>query len=230
MNCDTIFVLEDAMYKVLLVEDNEMIVKGLRFSLEQNAYTVTVAYSYKEAVDRINNAVFDLLILDITLPDGDGLELGKEIKKQMSIPIMFLTAKDDEEVIVAGLEVGEEYMVKPFRTKELLFRIQKILKRSESNTKIKVENVVVDIDKAEVIVDGKVAKFTSLEYRILALLFQNLNKVITREVILEQIWDVAGNFVNDNTLSVYIKRIREKLHNDNLVKTIKGIGYRVDRK
>lgn len=217
------------MNKILLVEDNEMIIKGLEYTFEQNDFKLDVATRYAEAIKQINENTYDLVILDITLPDGNGIDLAKEIKKEKSIPIMFLTAKDDEETIVSGLDLGaEDYIIKPFRTRELISRINNILKRSNKNTIITCENVTVDLDKAEVLVDGNVVNFTALEYKILSLLFMNLNRVVTREFILDRIWDLAGNFVNDNTLSVYIKRIREKLNNENIIKTIKGIGYRVD--
>ncbi len=218
------------MYKLLLVEDNEMIVKGLVFSLKQNDFLVNVAYSYKEAIDLIKQESYDLIILDITLPDGNGIDLGKYIKENASTPLMFLTAKDEEDDVVLGLSLGaEDYIIKPFRTKELIARIQNILKRCDNHRIKQVGNVLIDLEKCEVKVDNKIVNFTSLEYRILALLFTNLNKVVTREILLEKIWDIEGNYVNDNTLSVYIKRIREKLNND-LIKTIKGIGYRIDIK
>lgn len=216
--------------KLLLVEDNEMIVKGLVFSLEQNKYEVEVAYSYKEALEKLNSN-YDLIILDITLPDGNGLTLGKNIKETKAVPIMFLTARDEEDDVVMGLDMGaEDYIIKPFRTKEFLSRINNILKRNKKNKVIQVENVIMDLDKCEVLVDGKIVNLTSLEFKILSMLFTNLNRVVTREIIIDKIWDIEGNFVNDNTLSVYIKRIREKLQNEDIIKTIKGIGYRVDEK
>lgn len=218
------------MHKILLVEDNEIIAKGLVFSLEQNSFAVEVAYTYHDAMDLINRNVYDLIILDITLPDGNGIDLGRYVKMNLQTSIMFLTARDDEETVVLGLDLGaEDYIIKPFRTKEMLSRVNNILKRVNKNTVVCVENVEIDLDKCEVKVDNEVVSFTSLEYRILVLLFTNLNRVVTREAILDKIWDVAGNFVNDNTLSVYIKRIREKLGNE-IITTVKGIGYRVDVK
>lgn len=218
------------MHKILLVEDNEIIAKGLVFSLEQNSFVVEVACTYQMAMECIKKGVYDLIILDITLPDGNGIDLGRYVKENLQTSIMFLTARDDEETVVLGLDLGaEDYIIKPFRTKEMLSRVNNILKRVSKNTIICVDNVEIDLDKYEVKVNEEVVSFTSLEYRILVLLFTNLNRVVTREAILDKIWDVAGNFVNDNTLSVYIKRIREKLGND-LITTVKGIGYRVDVK
>ncbi len=218
------------MAKILLVEDNEMIVKGLKFSLEQNHFEVEVAFTYKEALEKSSKDIWDLIILDITLPDGNGLTLGENIKSKSDVPIMFLTAKDEEDDVVYGLDLGaEDYIIKPFRTKELLSRIVNVLKRRQRNKIIQVKNVVLDLDKCEVLVDGQIVSLTSLEFKILCVLFTNLNKVVLREVIIDKIWDIDGNFVNDNTLSVYIKRIREKLGNEDIIKTIKGIGYRVDQ-
>lgn len=218
------------MNNILLVEDDEMIVKGLKFTFEQNNFLVEIARNYQEALESIKEKQYDLAILDITLPDGNGLDLGIFIKKNSTMPIIFLTAKDEENVVVEGLEIGEDYIIKPFRPKELIVRINKILTRQKKNKVITVENVSIDLDKAEVIADNKKVNLTSLEYKILSLLFMNLDRVVTREVILDKIWDMDGNFVNDNTLSVYIKRIREKIDNENIIKTIKGIGYRVDSK
>ena len=160
------------------------------------------------------------------LPDGDGIDFFK--KNLTNKPTLVLTAKDDEDVISYALDNGaEDYMVKPFRAKELLSRINKIIRKNKDNKLIKVKNIVIDTDAARVYVDNVEVIFTSLEYRILLLLFQNLNRIVTREIIMEQIWDISGNFVEDNTLTVYIKRIREKLGSD-IIKTIKGLGYPVD--
>ena len=219
------------MNNLLLVEDDEMIVKGLKFTFGQNDLTFDIAKNYREALDNLKDKQYDLAILDITLPDGNGLDLGKHIKENSKIPIIFLTAKDEEDTIVEGLDLGaEDYIIKPFRPKELIARINRILTRQQKNRIITVENVSIDIDKAEVIVNNRSINLTSLEYKILSLLFMNLNRVVTRDVILDKIWDMEGNFVNDNTLSVYIKRIRQKINNENIIKTIKGIGYRVDSK
>ena len=162
------------------------------------------------------------------LPDGDGLKFYEENLKDKTT--LILTAKDDEDIISTSLDSGvEDYIIKPFRSKELLSRINKILKRNKSNELITVENVTIDTEAGRVFVNGEEITLTSLEYRILLLLFQNLNRIVTREILIDRIWDISGKFVEDNTLTVYIKRIREKLGNDNIIKTIKGIGYRVDK-
>ena len=215
------------MYKILLIEDNEYIIKGIKYLLEINNFNIIVAKTLKEAKNLIKEK-YDLIILDLMLPDGDGLVFYNDFLH--NLPTLVLTAKDDEDIISSSLDKGvEDYIIKPFRSKELLSRINKIIHRKQSNEIIKVDNIKVDIDANRVFVEDKEIKLTSLEYRILLLLFQNLNRIVTRETIIDRIWDISGNFVNDNTLTVYIKRIRKKLNNDNIIKTIKGIGYRVDK-
>ena len=215
------------MYSILLIEDNDYIVKGIKYLLETNNYRLTIAKNLKEANSLIENK-YDLIILDLMLPDGDGLEFYK--KKLSHKTTLILTAKDDEDIISSSLDAGvEDYIIKPFRSKELLSRINKILKRNKDNETITVENITIDISAGRVFVNNKEVILTSLEYRILLLLFQNLNRIVTRDILIDRIWDISGKYVNDNTLTVYIKRIREKLGNDNIIKTIKGIGYRVDK-
>lgn len=213
------------MYKILLIEDNPYIIKGIVYLLKQHNFVVDVVSSLSAAKSLLENN-YNLIILDLMLPDGDGIDFFK--KNLTNQPTLVLTAKDDEDVISDCLDNGvEDYMVKPFKAKELLSRINKIIRKNKDNNLIKVKNVVIDTDAARVYVDNVEVIFTSLEYRILLLLFQNLNRIVTREIIMEQIWDISGNFVEDNTLTVYIKRIREKLGSD-IIKTIKGLGYRVD--
>lgn len=213
------------MYKILLIEDNEFIIKGIVYLLKQHNFDVDVVSTLNDAKKYLENN-YNLIILDLMLPDGDGIDFYK--KNLTNKPTLVLTAKDDEDVISDCLDNGvEDYMVKPFRAKELLSRINKIIRKNKNNNLIKVKNIVIDTDAARVYVDNVEVIFTSLEYRILLLLFQNLNRIVTREIIMEQIWDISGNFVEDNTLTVYIKRIREKLGSD-IIKTIKGLGYRVD--
>ena len=213
------------MYKILLIEDNEFIIKGIVYLLKQHNFDVDVVSTLSDAKKYLENN-YNLIILDLMLPDGDGIDFFK--KTLTNKPTLVLTAKDDEDVISDALDNGvEDYMVKPFKAKELLSRINKIIRKNKDNNIIKVKNVLIDTDAARVYVDNVEVIFTSLEYRILLLLFQNLNRIVTREIIMEQIWDISGNFVEDNTLTVYIKRIREKLGSD-IIKTIKGLGYRVD--
>ena len=201
--------------------------KALKYTLEQNGYHVSVSSNYKEGLEMLEQT-FDLIILDITLPDGNGYDLCKKIKEISNTPCLFLSAKDEEEDIVKGLELGaEDYITKPFGTKELLIRIDKILKRSIKQKIIMVNNIKVDLDKAKVFVDNQLINLTATEYKIIHLLFTNLNRIVTRETLTNLIWDAHDNYVNDNTLTVNIKRIREKLGNE-LIKTIKGLGYMVE--
>lgn len=215
------------MHSILLIEDNDYIIKGIKYLLEANNFKLTIAKSLKEAKYLLDNK-YDLIILDLMLPDGDGLKFyEKNLKDKITL---ILTAKDDEDIISSSLDAGvEDYIIKPFRSKELLSRINKILKRNKDNELITVGEITVDTTAARVFKSNQEVILTSLEYRILLLLFQNLNRIVTREILIDRIWDISGKFVNDNTLTVYIKRIREKLESDDLIKTIKGIGYRVDK-
>ena len=214
---------------ILLVEDNLSIIKGLTYTLNQNSYEVVSTTSVSETLKVLEKNSFDLIIIDISLPDGNGFDLYKIIKEKYNTPSIFLTAKDLEEDIVYGFNLGiDDYITKPFKTLELLARINKIL-RKNTNKYIEVENIKLDLDKMIVLKDNKEIILTTLEYKILLLLMTNLNKVITRDIIINKIFELTGNDVYDNTVSVYIKRIREKLDTD-IIKTIKGVGYRVDEK
>ncbi len=224
------------MINLLLVEDNETIITGLTYALSQESFEVDVARTAYETRQKLQRPSYDLLILDVSLPDGDGFEICKEVKKKdIELPIIFLTAKDEEKDVVLGLEIGaDDYVIKPFRTKELISRIRTVLRRyhkKEEKSTIQIKDVTIDLAKAEVYKGKRQVILTALEYKILVMLFQNQNRLITREQLLDKIWDVAGNFVNDNTLTVYIKRIREKIENNpaepEIIKTIRGIGYKV---
>lgn len=216
--------------EILLVEDKEILAKGIIYSLEQEKFKVIHKTNVKETIKFLQNEKPKLVILDISLPDGNGFNLYEKNIKDKNIPTIFLTAKDDEDDIVKGLEVGaEDYITKPFSIRELVARINKILLRNKKNSIIKVKDIEFDIDKMVVYKEGKEINLTSLELKILNLLFMNLNKVVTRNYIIEKIWEWTGNDVNDNTVTVYLKRIREKLVTDIII-TIKGIGYRIDEK
>lgn len=216
--------------EIFLVEDNEILAKGIIYSLEQEKFKVIHKTNVKETIKFLQNEKPKLVILDISLPDGNGFNLYEKNIKNKNIPTIFLTAKDDEDDIVKGLEVGaEDYITKPFSIRELVARINKILLRNKKNSIIKVKDIEFDIDKMVVYKEGKEIQLTSLELKILHLLFLNLNKAVTRNYIIDKIWEWTGNDVNDNTVTVYLKRIREKLGSDIIV-TIKGIGYRIDEK
>lgn len=212
--------------KVLLVEDNYSIAKGLIYAFEQNEFEVKYAKSISEASKLLNEEKFNIMILDVMLPDGNGFEFYKKIKEEHFTPTVFLTAKDDEDDIVNGLELGaEDYVTKPFLIRELIARMNKILSKSKSN-KIKIKDISIDLDKMLVYKNDEEINLTALETKLLIYMFTNAGKVLKREYIIEKIWDWTRNDVNDNTISVYIKRIREKLDTDIIV-TIKGIGYMV---
>lgn len=214
--------------KILLVEDNEILAKGLIYSLEQKKYQVIHTLNVENTLKILKTEKIDLAILDVSLPDGKGFDLYKNNIKEKNISSIFLTAKDEEDNIVKGLELGaEDYITKPFSIKELMARINRIILRNKKNTIIQVQNIKFDMDKMVVYRDNENVELTNLELKILNLLFLNLNKVVKRSEIIDKIWKWTGNDVNDNTVTVYLKRIREKIKTDIII-TIKGIGYRID--
>lgn len=214
---------------VLLIEDNESIVSGLKYSLEQEKYKVFSCTNVEDTIKFLEeNKQVDIAIIDISLPDGNGFDLYQNYIKEKNIPSIFLTARDSEDDVVKGLELGvEDYMTKPFSTKELLARMKRNIMKHKNEAIITIEGISFDFDKMEVSKDGKVIPLTRLELKILHLLFSNLGKVVRRDYIIEKIWEWTSNDVNDNTVTVYMKRIREKLGVDIII-TIKGIGYRID--
>lgn len=222
------------MKKILLLEDNEAITMGLKYSLEQEGFEVDVAKDVKSALKSLNEDIYSIYLLDITLPDGNGFEVCKQIKAKFDRPVIFLTARDEETNVVLGLDMGaDDYVTKPFRIRELISRINRILSRydkgiDKSNI-LKYNDIEINVSKCKVTKAGEEIVFTSLEYKILLLLFSNVGNLVTRDQLLDKIWDMAGNFVNDNTLTVYIKRIREKLEDKEgkTIQTVRGIGYRV---
>lgn len=228
------------MNKILLIEDSETIVVGLKYLLETEGFNVKIVKNIKDTYEILKNEKFDLILLDINLPDGKGFSICEDLKKNDNIPIIFLTARDEEKDIVKGLDMGaDDYIVKPFRNRELISRINNILRRYEKNNTngdarteniIRFKDIEINLDQAKVTKENKEVTFTSLEYKILVMLFTNKNILIPREKILDKIWDIAGNFVNDNTLTVYIKRIREKLDDKDgvIIKTVRGRGYIVE--
>lgn len=214
--------------RVLLVEDNEALARGLIYALKGEGYEVLHAAGVREARQLAREGMPELVVLDIALPDGNGFFFYERELKGKAVPTVFLTARDDEDDIVKGLELGaDDYVTKPFSTKELLVRIRKILLRQKKNTVIQVKDIRFDIDKMIVYRGEEEIGLTRLELKILELLFMNLNKVVTRNEIIDKIWEWTGNDINDNTVTVYLKRIREKIKSDIIV-TIKGIGYRID--
>lgn len=223
--------------RILVIEDDRVIATGLEYSLQQEGYDVKNAFSYKEAKEQIDNVQFDLYLLDITLPDGNGYDLCKEIKKKNDIPVIFLTALEDEVNVVMGLDFGaDDYIIKPFRIRELMSRIRSVLRRYHKESEdsvIYVADIEINTRENRIYKNNTEIILTALEYRLLLRLLDHRGQVLTRNQLLEGIWDVSGDFVNDNTLTVYIKRLREKIEDDisnpAIIKTIRGIGYCIDK-
>lgn len=219
--------------KLLLVEDNEAIILGLEYLLKEEGFSCKVARTKKEAEKAVCDDSFDLILLDITLPDGDGFALCRSLKKSGDIPVIFLTAKEEERDVVQGFELGaDDYIIKPFRNRELISRIRNVLRRcGKGNEVLTCGTLKLDATAGKVYREGREISLTKLEYKILYIMMKNQDRLFSREEILSQIWDASGNFVEDNTLTVTVKRLREKIGDDgSLIKTIRGIGYRMDRK
>ena len=216
--------------KILIVEDDSTIRSGLKYCLEYEGYEVVEASCGKECLEKLNNIA--LILLDVNWPDINGFELFKKIKNIKNIPIIFLTANDLEPSIVMGLDMGaDDYVTKPFKTRELISRIKNILRRNNHHEVINIKNIIIDLKQAKVFKNGVDVNLTALEYKILLALALNPNQVFTREKLLADIWDVNEEYVYDNTLTVYIKRIREKIEDDitdpKIIKTVRGIGYKI---
>ena len=216
--------------KILIIEDDATIRSGLKYCLEYENYEVIEATNGSEGLKKLDN--ISLILLDVNLPDIDGFELFKKIKNIKNIPIIFLTANDLETSIVMGLDMGaDDYVTKPFKTRELISRIKNILRRNNNYDVINIKNVTIDLKQAKVFKNGIDVNLTALVYKILLALAVNPNQVFTRERLLADIWDVNEEYVYDNTLTVYIKRIREKIEDDitdpKIIKTVRGIGYKI---
>ncbi len=216
------------MKKILLVEDNEGIAEGLKLSFELTAYNLYIAKNLKEARMLVESQRPGLILLDVSLPDGNGFDYYKNDLKSRAIPTIFLTARDEENDIVKGLELGaEDYITKPFSTKELMARVNRVMARNRQDSLISCKDVSFDVDRAEVTKNGQKVDFSSLELKIVCLLFENHDKVVSRNAVIDCIWQATGNDVYDHTVTVYMKRIREKI-GDDIITTVKGIGYRID--
>lgn len=222
--------------KLFVLEDDAAIGMGLSYSLKNEGYDVTVAKNVKSAYEILNKETFSFYILDLTLPDGSGYDVCREIKKSGDFPVIFLTAYDDEVNVVMGLELGaDDYISKPFRVKELLARIKSVLRRYSKDSPdgvVSVGSINVNTNEAKVYKNGAEIILTAMEYKLLLIFINNSGKVLSRQRLLEDIWDVAGDFVNDNTLTVYIKRLRDKIEEDpakpQIIKTVRGLGYIFD--
>lgn len=222
------------MQKILLVEDDNSIVQSLTEFLVSEGFEVQTASGQREALAKMHTENFHLVLLDISLADGNGFAVCSQIKNSYETPVIFLTASGDESSTVAGLEIGaDDYISKPFRPRELISRIRNVLRRNSGHKSlIQVEDLSIDTEKGIVLKNGQEIPLSALEYKILLVFVSNRGKLLSRTQLLEEIWDIGGDFVNDNTLTVYVKRIREKIENDpqnpQIIKTIRGMGYRVD--
>lgn len=214
---------------ILLIEDNEMIIKGLIYAFKNTDYNLSYKSSILDAKNYLlNNSNIDLIVLDVTLPDGNGFDFFNNSLKDKDISVIFLTALDDENNVVKGLDLGaEDYITKPFSTKELLARINKILLRNKKKTIITINNLKYDIESMKLLKDDKEVELSPLELKIVNLLFLNKGSVVSRDNILDKVFEWTGNYIDDHTVTVYLKRIREKL-GETSIKTVKGIGYRLN--
>lgn len=221
------------MHKILVVEDDTLIVRNLSELLRQEGFAVTTASGQKEALQAAENVGFNLALLDISLLDGNGFSLCKSLKERYQLPVIFLTATDDEASVVMGLDMGaDDYIIKPSRPMEMISRIKSVLRRTgRAQAVFEIGNLRVDSVRGTVHKNGKEVYLSALEYRLLLVFLNNRGVVLSRSKLLESIWDIAGEFVNDNTLTVYIKRLRDKIEDDpqnaQIIRTVRGIGYKV---
>ncbi|GAA0315821.1 response regulator transcription factor [Oceanobacillus oncorhynchi subsp. oncorhynchi] len=225
--------------KLLIVEDDKTIASGLEYSLSQEGYEVIVCHHAQGAEEMIDTEInsISLCLFDLSLPDGSGYDLCRRVKESADVPVIFLTVADDEVNVVMGLDMGaDDYITKPFRIRELSARIKTVLRRYQKNNTQEKDSVL--LNSLEVFpLEGKVYKasielaLTALEYRLLMIFINHRGQILSREQLLEQIWDVAGEFVNDNTLTVYIKRLRKKIEDNPqqpaIIETVRGLGYRM---
>lgn len=224
--------------KILLVEDDRTIASGLEYSLKQEDFEIILCHHATSATEVIQQQLneIDLCLFDLNLPDGSGYDLCELVKKQLDIPVIFLTAFDDEVNVVMGLDMGaDDYITKPFRIRELISRIKSVLRRYNRNSQTKniitIQDVQINTSEGKVYKNDEEISLTALEYRLFLIFANHIGQLLTRAQLLDRIWDVAGDFVNDNTLTVYIKRLREKLEDDpqnpSIIKTVRGMGYKV---
>lgn len=223
--------------RILVVEDDQTIAMGIEYSLKQEGYLVDVRHDAASAREALSAASYQLVLLDISLPDGTGFDLCRLIRSRSDTPVIFLTARDDEVNIVMGLDMGaDDYVTKPFRVRELISRIKSVLRRYQPGEParqqtIRIGDVTIYPDQARVTKLGQEIPLTAMEYKLLLTLATHPGQVLTRGQILESIWDIGGEYVNDNTLTVYIKRLREKLEDDpqapRLIHTVRGLGYKL---
>ena len=220
------------MIKILIIEDDSAIVRNLSELLRQEGFSVSCALNCNDALNKLEGSSVDLVLLDVLLPDGNGFALCKRIKSVTDCPVIFLTASSDEFSVVTGLDIGaDDYIEKPYRPRELISRIKSVLRRSgKSQSTVRAGSIIVDIDKGTVTKNGRAVFLSALEYKLLLVFLNNPDVILTRNKLLSEIWDIAGDFVNDNTLTVYIKRLRDKIEDDvqnpRIILTVRGLGYK----
>lgn len=220
--------------KILLVEDDITLAMGIEYSLKNEGFQVKHAEDINSAKEFISSFDFDMILLDVTLPDGNGFTLCKEIRESSDIPIIFLTACDEEVNVVMGLDMGaDDYLTKPIRVRELIARINAVCRRKginkENTDRITCKDLNIYPLKYEVYKGDKKLQLTSVEYKLMLMLIENAGNVLTRKQILEKLWDIEGDFIEEKTLNVYVKRLREKLGEDSentYIETVRGIGYK----
>ena len=225
------------MIKILFVEDDLPLALGIEYTLKQEGFDVIHAKNLEDAREKYKESEFNIILLDVMLPDGSGYDFCKEVRKNSEIPIIFMTACDEEVNVVLGLDMGgDDYVTKPIRVKELISRINAVLRRrgvardKSSDEIIKSGDITIEPLKCKVYKQGKVVELTAIEYKLLLILIKNKGNAIERVTLLEKLWDIEGNFVDGNSLTVYIKRLREKIEDDiktpRYIETVRGIGYR----
>ena len=223
------------MSSILLVEDDLSLIYGLEYSIQKNGFSVDVARTVEEALQIYKEKNYDLLLLDVSLPDGYGFDICKRVREASNVPIIFLTASDEEVNVVMGLDMGgDDYITKPFKLNELISRIKALLRRynftSENVTELKSNNITVKLLENRVFKNEIELELTTAEYKLLCLLMKNKNIVLTRKNILDKLWDGNGSFVDDNTLSVYVRRLRNKIEdnpeNPKILLTVRRMGYK----
>lgn len=222
-------------FNILLVEDDLSLLDGLIYSLEKNHFKVTVARTVREAITLYAAGSYDLILLDLTLPDGLGFQVCTYVRERSSVPVIFLTASDEEVNIVKGLDIGgDDYITKPFKLNELISRIKALLRRAGMSTQdngsvLQSNGITIKYLENQVICNGETLELIGNEYKLLSLFMQNPNIVLSRQMILDRLWDDKGNFVDDNTLSVYVRRLRNKIEDNpdhpSKILTVRGVGY-----
>lgn len=218
------------MTKLLLIEDDDAISFGISSALKKKGYQVTACSSMEQAKSLLSGG-YQLILLDLNLPDGSGYELCRWVKQRMDIPVIFLTVRDEVRDITKGLDMGaDDYITKPFNISVLESRIGAVLRRVSAHREIVLTCGALSLDRErmQAVLEGEEIGLTALEYRLLLVLMENKGRTLPRRLILEKLWDAEGNFVNDNTLTVTIKRLREKLGNTEYIVTVRGIGYRLE--